>query len=76
MSATMSRQTYEALGYDKHMSAMVFNVEKKRVAQNMREVPRDDYTMIDSRPTGAGNNNWMFRCGSTLQLEHWVHTGS
>ena len=28
---------------------MVFNVEKKRVAQQIRKMPRDDYAMIDAQ---------------------------
>ena len=36
------RQIDEALGYDNHMNAMVFNMEKKRVAQKIREMPDDD----------------------------------
>ena len=36
------RQLDEALCYDKHMNAMVLNMETKRVAQTIREMPRDD----------------------------------
>ena len=34
MDAIILRQIDEALGYDNHMNAMVFDMEKKRVAQN------------------------------------------
>ncbi len=33
MDAIRLRQIDEALGYDKHMNTMVFDMEKKRVAQ-------------------------------------------
>ena len=33
MDSIRLRQIDEALGYDKQMNAMVFNMEKKRVAQ-------------------------------------------
>ena len=49
MGALRLRQIDEALGYDKHMNTMVFDMEKKRVAQKMREMPRDDYAMIDAQ---------------------------
>ncbi len=45
----MLKQIDEALGYDKHMKAIVFNVEKKSVAPRIREMPRDDYAMIDAQ---------------------------
>ena len=31
------------------MNAMVFNMEKKRVAQTIKEMPRDDYALIDAQ---------------------------
>ena len=49
MDAIRLRQIDEALGYDKHMNTMVFDMEKKRVAQKIREMPRDDYAMIDAQ---------------------------
>ncbi|MFM7984413.1 MAG: hypothetical protein ACKPKO_34320 [Candidatus Fonsibacter sp.] len=49
MDAIILRQIYEALSYDNPMNAMVFNMEKKRVAPNIREMPRDDYVMIDAQ---------------------------
>ena len=48
MDSIRLRQIDEALGYDNHMNAMVFNMEKKRVAQTIREMPRDDYALIDA----------------------------
>ena len=49
MDAIRLRQIDEALGYDKHTNAMVFDLEKKRVAQQVREMLRDDYAMIDAQ---------------------------
>ncbi|MFM7990221.1 MAG: hypothetical protein ACKPKO_63990, partial [Candidatus Fonsibacter sp.] len=46
MDAIRLRQIYGAFGLDKHMHAMVLSIEKKRVAQRIREMPRDDYAMI------------------------------
>ena len=31
------------------MNTMVFDMEKKRVAQQIREMPQDDYAMIDAQ---------------------------
>ena len=42
MDSRRLSQIDEALGYAKHMHAMVFNMEKKRVTQTIREMPRDD----------------------------------
>jgi len=33
MNAIISRQINEALGYDRNINAMVFDIEKKRVAR-------------------------------------------
>ena len=46
----------ETLGYDKHLNAMVFNMEKKRVAQTLREMPRDDYALIDAQQMMDAND--------------------
>ena len=48
MDSIRLRQIDEALGYDKHINASVYDMEKKRVAQNIRETPEDNYTMIDA----------------------------
>ena len=56
MDAIRLRQIDEALGYDKHMNAMVFNMEKKRVAQTIREMPRDDYALIDAQKMMDAND--------------------
>ena len=49
MEAIRSRQIDEALGYDKHINTRVFAMEKKRVAQKAREMPQDEYAMIDAQ---------------------------
>ena len=56
MDAIRLRQIDEALGYDKHMNAMVFNMEKKRVAQKIREMPEDDYALIDAQKMMDAND--------------------
>ena len=56
MDAIRLRQIDEALGYDKHMNAMVFNMEKKRVAQTIREMSRDDYAIIDAQKMMDAND--------------------
>ena len=49
MDAIRLRQIDEALGYDKHINTMVYDMEKKRVAQTIREMPEDTYAMIDAQ---------------------------
>ena len=56
MGAIRLKQIDEALGYDAHMSAMVFNMEKKRVAQRIRQMPRDDYALIDAQKMMDAND--------------------
>ena len=36
-------------GYNKHVSAMVFNVEQKSVAHTIKEMPRDGEALIDAQ---------------------------
>ena len=38
------------------MNAMVFNMEKKRVAQQIREMPEDDYALIDAQKMMDAND--------------------
>ena len=38
------------------MNAMVFSMEKKRVAQTIREMPRDDYALIDAQKMMDAND--------------------
>ena len=38
------------------MHAMVLNMEKKRVAQTIREMPRDDYALIDAQKMMDAND--------------------
>ena len=49
MDATKLRQIDKELGYDRRMNAMVFDMEKKRVAQPIRDMPKDNYAMIDAQ---------------------------
>ena len=56
MDSIRQRQIEEALGYDKHMNAMVFNMEKKRVAHTIRDMPRDDYALIDAQKMMDAND--------------------
>ena len=46
MDAIRLKQIDEALGYDKHINTIIFDMEKKQVAQKILEMPRDDYAMI------------------------------
>ena len=56
MDSIRLRQIDEALGYDKHINAMVYDMEKKRVAQTIREMPEDNYAMIDARKMMDAND--------------------
>ena len=56
MDSIRLRQIDEALGYDKHTHAMVFNMEKRRVAQKIREMPEDDYALIDAQKMMDAND--------------------
>ncbi len=42
MDVMRLRQINEALGYDKSMNAMVWDIERKRVAQNPDPAPTQD----------------------------------
>ena len=79
MDATILRQTDEALGYDKHMNAMVFDMEKKRVAQKAREMPQDEYAMIDAQKimdvADAANSLRLMLDGKIGNLSVIAHPG-
>ena len=56
MVSILLRQIDEALGYDTHMHAMVFNMEKKRAAQTIKEMPRNDYALIGAQQMMDAND--------------------
>jgi hypothetical protein len=37
------------MGYDRHINAMVVDMERKRVSQTIREKPEDQYALIDKQ---------------------------
>jgi len=49
MDAIRLRQIEEVMGYDNHINTMVFDMERKRVYQTIRERPEDEYAMIDAQ---------------------------
>ena len=55
MVSIILRQIDEALGYDTHMNAMVF-MEKKRAAQTIKEMPRNDYALIGAQQMMDAND--------------------
>ncbi|MFM7981967.1 MAG: hypothetical protein ACKPKO_21880 [Candidatus Fonsibacter sp.] len=80
MDAIRLRQIDEALGYDKHTNAMVFDMETKRVAQNIREMPKDSYAMIDAQKimeaTDAANSMRLMLDGKSGGLSVIAHPGA
>ena len=79
MDAIRLRQIDEALGYGKRTNAMVFDMEKKRVAQKIREMPRDDYAMIDAQRmmdvNDAANSLQLMLDGKLGNLSVMAHHG-
>ena len=49
MDAIRLRQIEEVMGYDNHINAVVFDMERKRVSQTIREKPEDQYALIDAQ---------------------------
>ena len=49
MDAITLRQTEEVMGYDNHINTLVFDLERKRVSQMIREKPQDQYALIDAQ---------------------------
>ena len=49
MDAIRLRQIEEVMGYENHINTMVFDMERKRVSQTIRERPEDEYAMIDAQ---------------------------
>ena len=79
MDTIRLRQIDEALGYVKHMNAMVMNMENKRVAHTIREMPKDDYALIDAQKmmdaTDAVNAMHPLLNGKLGQLSLLTHQG-
>ncbi len=79
MNAIRLRQIYESVGYNKHRNTMVFNMERKRVAQKIREMPRDDYAMIDAQRmmdvSDAANSLQLMLDGKLGNLSVMAHHG-
>ena len=79
MDAIRLRQIDEALGYDKHIRAMVYNMEKKRAAQTIKEMPEDNYAMIDAQKimdvNDAANALLTMLAGKNASLSVIAHPG-
>ena len=79
MDSIRLRQIDEALGYDKHINAMVHDMEKKRVAQTIREMPEDTYAMIKAQKimdvNDAANALLLMFAGKNASLSVTAHPG-
>ena len=79
MDAIRSRQIDEALGNDNRINTMVFDVEKKRVAQKAREMPQDEYAMIGAQKimdvADAANSLRLMLDGKICNLSVIAHPG-
>ncbi|MFM7982432.1 MAG: hypothetical protein ACKPKO_24235, partial [Candidatus Fonsibacter sp.] len=73
-------QIDEALGCDEHMNAMVFDIEKKRVAHTIGEMPNDNYAMIIAQKimeaTDAANSLRLMFDGKSGSLSVIAHPGA
>jgi hypothetical protein len=56
MDAIRLKQIEEVMGYDNHINTMVFDMEKKRVSQTIRERPEDEYALIDAQKMADVND--------------------
>jgi hypothetical protein len=56
MDAIILRQIEEVMGYDNHINTMVFDMERKRVSQTIRERPEDEYALIDAQKMADVND--------------------
>ena len=79
MDSTRLRQIDKALGYDKHINAMVYDMEKKKVAQKIREMPEDNFAMIDAQKimdvNDAANALLLMLYGKNASLSVIAHPG-
>ena len=79
MDAIILRQIEEVMGHDNDINTMVFDMERKRVSQTIRERPEDEYAMIDAQKmmdvNDAANALQLMLDGKLGNLSVMAHNG-